>query len=115
MNYFKDKFGKVFAFDDDQVKAGYSSSFAKMSPSEIQIHLNPEPTADQMSLMERVWRDGELLLADIELNKIQDGETDARIAESQWREYRKALRAWPANKDFPNKDKRPLSPRQGVV
>jgi len=60
---------------------------------------------------ERSWRNSELNVADIELNKVQDGDTKAVGAVSQWREYRKALRAWPEQKDFPSKDFRPKPPK----
>ena len=60
--------------------------------------------------LERDWRDAQLTYADIELNKVQDSDPKAIGSVSDWRAYRKALRAWPEHKDFPNKDKRPVSP-----
>lgn len=62
------------------------------------------------SLEERIWRDGELVRSDIELNKVQDADPKCNGTVSQWREYRKALRAWPEHKDFPKKEFRPRSP-----
>lgn len=47
----------------------------------------------------RVWRDGELARADIELNKVQDGMGKGTV--SEWRAYRVALRTWPESQDFP--------------
>lgn len=59
---------------------------------------------------ERGWRNFELDRADIELNKVQDSDPKSIGTVADWRTYRKALRAWPEHKDFPNKDKRPVSP-----
>jgi hypothetical protein len=64
----------------------------------------------EVSLDERFWRNSELLRADIELNKVQDSDPKAMGTVGQWREYRKALRAWPEHKDFPSKAKRPVAP-----
>ena len=68
------------------------------------------PTQEDLESTERSWRDSELIRADIELYKVQDSDPKAVGTVTQWREYRKALRAWPEHKDFPNKEKRPVSP-----
>lgn len=70
------------------------------------------PTVEALTTVpdERYWRDLQLAHSDIELNKVQDSDPKAVGTVSQWREYRKALRAWPEHKDFPNKEKRPVSP-----
>lgn len=57
---------------------------------------------------ERAWRDSELARADIELNKAQDGDGVGTV--KAWREYRKALRAWPSAETFPATEDRPVSP-----
>ena len=74
------------------------------------ILVDPVITPEQIASIERAWRDSELDRADIELNKVQDGDPRAVGSVAGWREYRKALRAWPEHKDFPNKEKRPASP-----
>ena len=61
-------------------------------------------------LDERLWRNKELSRVDIELYKVQDSDPKAFGTVSQWREYRKALRAWPEHKEFPNKEFRPVAP-----
>ncbi len=55
---------------------------------------------------ERAWRDSELVVSDIEIYKAEDdlGAFDA----TDWRDYRKALRDWPTNPDFPDSTKRPI-------
>lgn len=59
---------------------------------------------------ERAWRDSELSRSDKELYKIQDSDPKAVGLVADWRSYRKALRAWPENKNFPNKEFRPVAP-----
>lgn len=64
----------------------------------------------QDSELERVWRNSELIRADIELNKVQDTDSKAVGSVAAWRDYRKALRAWPENVNFPVKNSRPKAP-----
>ena len=69
-----------------------------------------EPTEEDKAIVERLWRDAELARADIELYKVQDSDPKAVGTVAGWREYRKALRAWPEHKDFPDTSKRPVAP-----
>lgn len=55
---------------------------------------------------ERGWREEELYFADIKINILEDDGLDA----SMWREYRKSLRKWPENKNFPKEKYRPKRP-----
>jgi hypothetical protein len=59
---------------------------------------------------ERDWRDSQLILADIEIYKIQDTDSNAQGSVSAWRSYRKSLRHWPEHQNFPNKASRPKAP-----
>lgn len=54
----------------------------------------------------RCWRNGELSLADVIINKIEDFEIEGDS--KAWRQYRVALRNWPATEDFPKI--KPVSP-----
>lgn len=67
-------------------------------------------SAEQACKVERNWRNEELMRADIELYKVQDSDPKSEGSVSDWRSYRKLLRSWPENKNFPNKDFRPKSP-----
>ena len=71
------------------------------------ILTNKEVDEDEAKTSERAWRDSELDQADYELNKVQDSDPKAVGTVSDWRSYRKALRAWPANERFPDKNFRP--------
>lgn len=74
----------------------------------------PEPQFTQEDLdnakcsEERQWRDGELALADIELNIVQDGDGYGTVTD--WRTYRKELRDYPEGINFPY-GVRPIKPR----
>lgn len=48
MNYFKDPTGNVFAFADEQVAAGLADDKTAMTPEEVEAHLNPPPTPEQV-------------------------------------------------------------------
>jgi len=52
----------------------------------------------------RVWRDGELAKADIEIYKLEDAGSDT----ASYRAYRIALRDWPASQSFPDEPSKPL-------
>ncbi len=61
--------------------------------------------AAQAEATERNWRDAELSNADIEIYKLEDSAGDTTV----WRAYRKALRDYPQQPDFPN-GTRPTAP-----
>lgn len=70
--------------------------------AEIIEYTLPEGTNEAI---ERAWRDSELAIADIELNKVQDGRGIGLV--SDWRDYRNELRNWPEHAGFPNSSYRP--------
>lgn len=76
------------------------------SPVLIDLPIDPEISIMQ----ENAWIKEELTFAGNELDKVQDSDPKAFGTVSQWREYRKLLRAWSEHKDFPNKESRPVSP-----
>lgn len=56
----------------------------------------------------RVWRNSELLRADVIINKIEDFEIEGDS--KSWRQYRVALRNWPDVKGFPAEKTKPVAP-----
>ena len=48
MNYYKDSTGNVFAYDDEQVAAGLAGDKTPMTPEEVEAHVNPPPTPEQV-------------------------------------------------------------------
>jgi len=68
----------------------------------------PAPTADELAATGRGWRDGELRRADIEISKAED--TVGAFDATTWRDYRIALRDWPADPEFPDPASRPVAP-----
>lgn len=48
MNYFKDATGAVFAYDETQVADGLGADKTAMTPEEVEAHINPPKTAEQV-------------------------------------------------------------------
>jgi hypothetical protein len=57
---------------------------------------------------ERNWRARELSRADVAINRAEDA-GDAELTRA-WRQYRQALRDWPASPNFPDATCRPTAP-----
>lgn len=109
MIYYKDRNGIIYAYETEQDRSQYGASdLVRMTPQEVQEHLNPRPTPEQIASAERVWRNAELERVDIELNKVQDGMGIGTV--TAWREYRCTLRNWPEHESFPDSSKRPEAP-----
>lgn len=70
----------------------------------------PELTPQQLNRAEVAWVSLELIRAGEELDKVQDSDAKAIGTVSAWRAYRKALRVWADDPNFPNKEFRPSSP-----
>lgn len=64
----------------------------------------------QQAINERVWRNNELVRAGVELNKVLDSDASAVGTETEWRQYRNALRSWPESLGFPETAHRPIAP-----
>lgn len=47
MNYYR-KDGAVYAYDDDQAAAGLADGMTPMTPDEVEAHVNPPPTPEQV-------------------------------------------------------------------
>lgn len=76
----------------------------------VWIDIGQTDLSSNIAKKERFWRDKELKRADIELYKVQDGDVKAFGSVSAWRDYRKALRAWPEKAEFPKQEFRPKAP-----
>lgn len=74
------------------------------------LKFSEELVVSEDILREISWRDRELTLADFEINKILDEDFVDSDRERSWRNYRKELRNWPDNPDFPDELKRPKQP-----
>ena len=100
----RDKSGKIYGWRSPlEIPAEHT----ELTSAEIESVLNgvaAQVTAEE----ERGWRDSELVRADIELLKVQDGVGTGTVA--AWRSYRIQLRDWPTSPDFPDATKRPVAP-----
>lgn len=74
------------------------------------VYSPKQPSVEELSYEERTWRDAELIRADEELNKVQDSDPKSKGTVTQWRDYRRALRAIPDLEGFPVSHVRPVAP-----
>lgn len=72
--------------------------------------VEPEISEDKLIKIELDWVESEITRSGLELDKVQDGDSAAVGTVTAWRTYRKALRSWHSDSNFPNKYQRPVSP-----
>lgn len=99
MKYYKSENGEIFAYEldgsqDEFIPAGLK----KMAKKEVTAHFKAIEVELEKGLAKQ-WRDAELSRADVELSKVLDGMGTG--TEKGWRDYRCALRDWPASESFP--------------
>lgn len=94
-----------------QLKSGiFSNKFVSISQEGHFVFSDKKMTFEEETNTEILWIDLELNRARDELEKVQDSDPKATGSVSDWRAYRKSLRAWPENQNFPNKEFRPKAP-----
>ena len=93
MNYYKDDNNKVYGFNDLQVANGKAENYTSIAEDEVAALTTVTYTDNELAEIEYNWAKTELANADIGLNKVLDG-TDVGTTETQWRGYRRALRAY---------------------
>ncbi|WP_434673713.1 ATP-binding protein [Pseudomonas sp. R1-15] len=76
----------------------------------------PQPTADELAVIERAWRDNQLSLTDGVVTRhrdeLEDG-SETTLTATQYTElqaYRRELRTWPESGEFPLREHRPIPP-----
>jgi hypothetical protein len=65
----------------------------------------------EIKSQELSWIEQQLIFASNQLELVQDSDTSSFGSVQDWRTYRKALRAWSSDPNFPDKNFRPESPR----
>lgn len=114
MNYFKDLIsGEVYFYDNAQIASGVViDGLVLMTEEEIDLHLNPPPTPNQLIAIEDQWREEQMIRIANQLLMIEDEDPEAESGTArQWRDYRIALRAWVQGREgFPASINRPVSP-----
>ncbi|WP_072410651.1 phage tail protein [Pseudomonas sp. NFACC04-2] len=76
----------------------------------------PEQSPESLAAIERVWRDGQLVVTDGMVarhrDELEEGrETTLSVEQySELQTYRRTLRNWPERKEFPLVDHRPITP-----
>ncbi|MGY2199021.1 hypothetical protein [Pseudomonas gingeri] len=103
---------EVFAFSDDGSQDDWIPRDVRpMTQFEIEKHLNPDPTPEQLAYAELAWRDEQMPIAQQTVTAIEYGEQDIPGTAQQWQKYWLDLRRWTStNPDFPDSSKRPVAP-----
>ena len=112
MRYYVEQGGDVWAFEDDGSQDfRITPTMRALTEEEVELHLNPPPTADELAAIESQWRTEQMPLALETVTAFQMGEDDIPGTEQQWKDYWIALRKWTSvNPDFPDSSKRPVAP-----
>ena len=112
MKYFWNTDGSVWAFESDGSQDNLiKEGMIELTTQELDLHLNPPPTRDELIAVESIWRDSEMPIAQQNVTAIQYGEEGIPGTAQQWQKYWLALRKWTAdNPDFPDSGKRPVAP-----
>lgn len=98
-------------FGRDIYARAVSGEFGTVAPpGEKAIAASEKEKSDFIIATERKWRDKELARADVQVNKIEDGEPGVTGTLAEWREYRVNLRSWPDSEFFPQYGYRPQAP-----
>lgn len=77
MKYYKDLNGTVFAYDSEQVAAGLAGNKTRMTPEEVEAHLNQVPDPEQ--LQEQVNAESRAYLASTDWYVIRQQETGEAV------------------------------------
>lgn len=112
MKYFKELDGAIWAFNGDGSQdESITETMVALTEHEVELHLNPPPTYEQLAEIENQWRAAQMPLALEMVTAFQMGDEDVPGTEQQWKEYWFALRKWTEdNPDFPDSSKRPVAP-----
>lgn len=112
MNYYKNQSGEVFAFNDIQK---VPDGLIAMTPEEVQEHLNPAPTTEQLATQARADRDAKLTATNwlVERHREEQETGVTTLTAQQYADllaYRQALRDVPQQDGFPETIDWPVAP-----
>lgn len=109
--YYKNTRGEVFVYRSEKEMLTYGpADLTIMTEKEVHAHKNSNQNIyPDTVLQERVWRNRELVLADVEIYKLEDAGGDV----TEWRKYRQELRDYPSTEGFPVTKHRPTAPNKG--
>ena len=112
MKYFKDKkTGEVYAYDQVQIDGGWvKEGLTTMAETEVEAHLNPIPTAEQLASSARHERDVALRVLDEVVSnplRFSDLSEEQRLEAAT---YRRLLLDVPQQEWFPTTYEMPKAP-----
>lgn len=113
MNYFINEIGEIFAFDQG---VSAPNGFRNISEAEaMALAAGPSPAFD-LVVVERAWRDDELLAVTWLRDRHRDQlemEASTTLSDEYFMQllvYIQALRDWPQSPNFPKAELRPVAP-----
>ena len=112
MKYFRDGEGDVFAFDSDGSQDKLVlPSMSELTPAELEIHLNPPPTRQELEQIEVLWRASQMPIARENVTSIEFGDDQIPGTAAEWKTYWLALRGWVEGAEgYPDSTHRPIKP-----
>ena len=107
MIYYKDKNGEVFAYETEQERNEWGApDLVELTKKQLEAHLNPKPTVEQLTQEARYKRDSALQdvlwIVDRHNQQIQIG-IEPTLTEEQYTDlltYIQALRDYPQQPDY---------------
>lgn len=111
MKYYKNIQGEVFAYEtEEECQEWGAPDLVAMTPVEVDEHLNPQPTTEQLAARGRTKRDAALSVLDVFVsNPLRYSELSTKQKEEA-AEYRQALLGIPQQETFPQSYKMPEAP-----
>lgn len=105
MKYYKNTQGEVYAYETEAERNEWGApDLVEMTPSEIDAHLNPKSTTEQLAEQARSKRDA--LLRSTDWTQVPD----APVNQQDWATYRQALRDIALQDGFPESIDWPVAP-----
>lgn len=113
MKYYLASDGAVWAFElDGSQNHLIGADMQPMTDDEIDKHLNPPPTYEQLAYVESEWRATQMPIARENVIAIEFGDESIPGTAVDWKAYWLALRSWVDGAEgYPDSANRPVSPK----
>lgn len=116
MKFYKNPNGEVFAYETEVERNEWGSpDLVEMTADEIDAHINPKPTTDQLAEQVRAVRDAKLIATNwlVERHREEQESDTTTLTVQEYTDllaYRQALRDVPQQGGFPSNVIWPIKP-----